>query len=63
MLGVVKFWEPVLGKKPIAVEVPVGSNHEAFIDFEKFAILTESVVETGVYTMARESLEDQAFVA
>jgi hypothetical protein len=63
--GVVKVCAPVLAKgdPAIGVELPVvGSYQEAFIGFEKFAILTVSVVETGVYVSASEPLI-QAVVA
>ena len=66
MLGVVKLWEPLLanGEPLIALELPVvGSYQEAVIGFEKFAMLTDSVVETGVYVMARVPLLFQAVVA
>ena len=66
VLGVVKLWEPLWanGEPGIAVELPVvGSYQEAVISFEKFAILTESVVETGVYVMASVPLVFQEVVA
>jgi len=66
MLGVVKLWEPLLanGEPLIAVELPVvGSYQKAVMGFEKFAILTESVVETGVYVMASVPFVFKAVVA
>jgi hypothetical protein len=57
--GVVKLRAPVLakGEPAIAVEFPVvGSNHEAAIGLVKFAILTLSDVEMGVYVIASELL-------
>ena len=53
--GVAKVCGPVLGNGDplIGVDVPVvGSYHDAFMDFENIAMLRESVVATGVYTMA-----------
>ena len=63
VLGAVKVCAPLLGKEPIAVGLPVvGSYQEAVMDFEKFAMLTDSkFVATGVYTTA--SVGFQAVVA
>jgi hypothetical protein len=46
------------------VETPVvGSYQEAVIVLEKFAILTDSVVATGVYVIAIDPSVIQAVVA